>query len=203
MFSGIVERLAPVISITQRGQTRVLVLQTGWDDLALGESVAVNGVCLTVTDLAMGGEATFFVSPETTARTSLGRIAVGGSVNLERAVRLETRLSGHLVQGHVDGTAQLMAATPEDGAFRLELALPAELGRYCVQKGSIALDGISLTLNSVSAAADGKTIIGITIIPHTWNHTNLHATGPGDEINVEVDMIAKYVERLCQPYPKP
>lgn len=203
MFSGIVERLAPVVSTTHRGQTRVLVLQTGWDDLALGESVAVNGVCLTVTDLAAGGIATFFVSPETTARTSLGRVAVGDRVNLERSVRLETRLSGHLVQGHVDGTAQLIAATPDDGAFRLELALPAGLAHYCVEKGSIALDGISLTLNRVSAAADGSAIIGITIIPHTWNHTNLHAAKPGDEINVEVDVIAKYVERLCQPYPKP
>lgn len=203
MFSGIIERLVPITSAAHQGRTRVLVVQTGWDDLALGESVAVNGVCLTVTDLAEAGAATFFVSPETTARSSLGRVAVGDSVNLERSVRLETRLSGHLVQGHVDGMAQLVAVTPEEGAFRLELALPARLARYCVEKGSIALDGISLTLNSVSPAADGSTIIGLTIIPHTWEHTNLHAARPGAEINVEVDVIAKYVERLCQPYPKP
>ncbi|MCS6757759.1 MAG: riboflavin synthase [Candidatus Devosia euplotis] len=148
------------------------------------------------------GTATFFVSPETTTRSSLGRVGAGDRVNLERSVRLETRLSGHLVQGHVDGTAQLIAVIPEEGAFRLELAFPGELARYCVQKGSIALDGISLTLNSVSPVADGSSIIGLTIIPHTWEHTNLQAARPGAEINVEVDVIAKYVERLCQPYPK-
>ena len=203
MFSGIIERLAPVTGVSQQGRTRVLVLQSGWDDLSLGESVAINGVCLTVTHLEAGGTATFFVSPETTSRSSLGRVAEGDRVNLERSVRLETRLSGHLVQGHVDGTARLVTVTPEEGTFRLELALPAALARYCVEKGSIALDGISLTINSVSPGTDGSTIIGITIIPHTWDHTNLHAAGPGDEINVEVDVIAKYVERLCQPYPKP
>ena len=203
MFSGIIERLAPVTGVSQQGRTRVLVLQSGWDDLSLGESVAINGVCLTVTHLEASGAATFFVSPETTSRSGLGRVAEGDRVNLERSVRLETRLSGHLVQGHVDGTARLVTVTPEEGAFRLELALPTALARYCVEKGSIALDGISLTINSVSPAADGSTIIGITIIPHTWEHTNLHAARRGDEINVEVDVIAKYVERLCQPYPKP
>lgn len=202
MFSGIVERLAAVESVGRRGQSLVLVVDAGWHDLELGESVAVNGVCLTVTELGEEGSASFFVSPETIARSNLGGLAGGARVNLERSVRLETRLSGHLVQGHVDGKAKLIAITPEGGAYRLELALPAELGRYCVEKGSIALDGISLTINSVSATADGARI-GITIIPHTWEHTNLNAASPGDELNVEVDVMAKYVERLCQPYLKP
>jgi len=180
----------------------VLVLETGWNDLEPGESIAVNGVCLTVTEFARGGRATFFVSPETLSRTSLGRLASGAKVNLERSVRLESRLSGHLVQGHVDGKARVTSISPEGGAYRLELALPAELARYCVEKGSIALDGISLTINSL-AAGEGETRIGVTIIPHTWEHTNLNTARPGDDINVEVDVMAKYVERLCQPYLKP
>jgi riboflavin synthase len=202
MFSGIIERLAPVVATEQRGQSLVLVVGAGWTDLELGESVAVNGVCLTVTEADNGGTATFFVSPETIARTNLGRLASGAHVNLERSVRLETRLSGHLVQGHVDGQARLTVVTPESGAYRLQLALPPELARYCVEKGSIALNGISLTINSL-VDADGSATIGITIIPHTWEHTNLNAARPGDDINVEVDVVAKYVERLCQPYLKP
>lgn len=180
----------------------MLALKTGWSDLDLGESIAVNGVCLTVTAFDGAGLASFFVSPETLARTNLGKLTAGARVNLERSVRLESRLSGHLVQGHVDGKARLISITPGGGAYRLELALPAELARYCVEKGSIALDGISLTINSVFDG-EAHARIGITIIPHTWEHTNLNATSPGDDINVEVDVMAKYVERLCQPYLKP
>ena len=202
MFSGIVERLAPVRAVTVEQGSIVLRMETAWTDLELGESIAVNGVCLTVTEFDPQGAATFFVSPETIDRTNLGKLAAGAKVNLERSVRLESRLSGHLVQGHVDGKARLTAITPEGGAYRLDLALPAALGRYCVEKGSIALDGISLTLNSVTDG-EGGTRIGITIIPHTWKHTNLNTAAPGDEINVEVDVMAKYVERLCQPYLKP
>lgn len=202
MFSGIIERLAPVGAAEHREGSLVLVLETGWNDLELGESIAVNGVCLTVTEFARKGRATFFVSAETLSRTNLGRLASGARVNLERSVRLESRLSGHLVQGHVDGKARLNSISPEGSAYRLELTLPAELARYCVEKGSIALDGISLTINSL-AAVEAETRIGITIIPHTWEHTNLNTARPGDDINVEVDVMAKYVERLCQPYLRP
>lgn len=199
MFSGIVERLAPVKAVTGEHGSIVLRVETAWGDLELGESIAVNGVCLTVTEFDQDGTATFFISPETIERTNLGKLAAGARVNLERSVRLETRLSGHLVQGHVDGKAKLTSITPAGGAYRLELILPPDLGRYCVEKGSIALDGISLTLNRVTDG-EGGTRIGITIIPHTWEHTNLNTAAPGDEINVEVDVMAKYVERLCQPY---
>jgi riboflavin synthase len=202
MFSGIIERPAPVEAAERRGHAVALILDTGWNDLELGESIAVNGVCLTVTEFGSTGLATFFVSSETLARSNLGRLTAGETVNLERSVRLDSRISGHLVQGHVDGRATLTSITPDGDAYRLELALPAELARYCVEKGSIALDGISLTINSV---IDGPGVagIGITIIPHTWEHTNLKTARPGDEINVEVDVMAKYVERLCQPYLKP
>ena len=199
MFSGIIERLRPVNDVSFTGQTMVLVIETGFDDLELGESIAVNGVCLTVIEFDQN-EATFFVSSETIARSNLGQLTVGGLVNLERAVKLETRLSGHLVQGHVDGMATLISTAPDGEGHRLKFALPAALGRYCVEKGSITLNGISLTLNAVEQGPEQACEIQITIIPHTWEHTNLNAIGTGDKINVEVDVIAKYVESLCQPY---
>lgn len=203
MFSGIIEKLARVESVEQENKTLSLVLDTGYHDLDLGESIAVNGVCLTVTEMNGDGAARFFVSPETLERSNLGELAVRDLVNLERSVRLESRLSGHLVQGHVDGKANLVSVNPKGGAYLLELALPDELGRYCVEKGSIALNGISLTLNAVIRDESQQFRIGLTIIPHTWEHTNLHSIGIGGEINVEVDVIAKYVERICQPYLKP
>jgi riboflavin synthase len=202
MFSGIIDKLGRVTTIERQGGSLVLQLETGYPDLELGESVAINGVCLTVTAFASEGMATFFVSPETIDRTNLGRLAPGKLVNLERSVRLETRLSGHRVQGHVDGTAFLSAILPEVGSRRLEFQVPAELARYCVEKGSIALNGISLTVNGITDAVSGKASLFVTIIPHTWDHTNLQAIEIGDALNVEVDVIAKYVERLCQPYQK-
>ena len=199
MFSGIIERLSKVRQAAKQDSTLILTLETGYPDLEMGESIAVNGVCLTVVEFAPSGLAKFFVSAETIDRSNLGQLSVGGFVNLERSVRLETRLSGHLVQGHVDGKARLATVTPQDGAYLLALTLPRSLARYCVEKGSIALNGISLTLNAVEDSAD-QTVIRLTIIPHTWEHTNLQHLSPGADVNVEVDVMAKYVERLCQAY---
>ena len=199
MFSGIIERLSKVRQAAKQDSTLILTLETDYADLELGESIAVNGVCLTVVEFDPSGLAKFFVSAETIDRSNLGHLRDGGFVNLERSVRLETRLSGHLVQGHVDGKASLARVTPQDGAYLLELTLPRSLARYCVEKGSIALNGISLTLNAVEDSAD-QTLIRITIIPHTWEHTNLQHLMVGDDVNVEVDVMAKYVERLCQAY---
>jgi riboflavin synthase len=202
MFSGIIEKLARVARATPVGGSLEIELESGWSDLSLGESIAVNGVCLTVTSFDDAGRASFFISPETVARTSLGRMAAGDKVNLERAVTLDTRLSGHLVQGHVDGLARLAERVEADGAWRHCFELPAALGRYCVEKGSIALNGISLTINGVQPRGDHIAVL-VTIIPHTWDHTNLHSLSIGDDLNVEVDVMAKYVERLCLPYLKP
>lgn len=202
MFSGIIERLARVTLTTPKGGSLEIEVESGFPDLSLGESIAVNGVCLTVTRFDETGRAAFFMSPETIARTNLRLLGVDDSVNLERAVTLDTRLSGHLVQGHVDGLARLVERVEAEGAWRHSFLLPAELGRYCVEKGSIALNGISLTINGVEQGDDGVTVL-VTIIPHTWDHTNLHALAIGDDLNVEVDVMAKYVERLCLPYLKP
>ena len=199
MFSGIIERLSKVRQAAKQDSTLILTLETGYPDLELGESIAVNGVCLTVVEFDPSGLAKFFVSAETIDRSNLGHLSAGGFVNLERSVRLETRLSGHLVQGHVDGKARLATVTPQDGAYLLALTLPRSVARYCVEKGSIALNGISLTLNAVEDSAD-QTVIRLTIIPHTWEHTNLQHLSPGADVNVEVDVMAKYVERLCQAY---
>ena len=199
MFSGIIESLGRVEAANFDAGKLMLQVATGFPDLTLGESVAINGTCLTVVEFDAQGLAAFYASAETLARTNMGALRQGGLVNLERAVSLSTRLSGHLVQGHVDGLAKLHSITPEAGAYKIELLLPPHLAKYCVEKGSIALDGISLTLNVVTDLPTGEAVIGLTIIPHTWAHTNLQTRAVGDLINVESDVFAKYVERLCKP----
>ncbi len=202
MFSGIIEKLGKVAQVTHKQGALTCRIATQYNDLELGESVAVNGVCLTVAALPKDDVAEFFASAETLACTNLGALNAGSTVNLERAVSLNTRLSGHLVQGHVDGVAVLRSVLPEAGAWKLEIDIPANLARFCVEKGSVALNGISLTINTLQDFADGTLRLGLTIIPHTWEYTNLHAVKIEDAINIEVDVMAKYVERLCQPYQK-
>jgi riboflavin synthase len=201
MFSGIISQLGRVQRAAVEDGSLTAVVETNYLDLELGESVAVNGVCLTVTASNDKGAATFFISAETLARSNLKALREGSRVNLERALTLNTRLSGHLVQGHVDGEGVLSSVQQSDGAFLLEFRIPRDLARYCVEKGSIALNGISLTLNRVVDSA-AETTIAITIIPHTWTHTNLGDLKVGDPVNVEVDVMAKYAERLWQPYLK-
>jgi riboflavin synthase len=201
MFSGIIERLGIVSLAKHEDGALALRLETGFGDLTLGESVATNGVCLTVTTFDGKGSAHFFASAETLSRTNLGTLREGMKVNLERSVSLDTRLSGHMVQGHVDGKAVLKSVEAHAGAWKLLVHVPKDVSRYCVEKGSITLNGISLTINTLDDVDDGA-VIGLTIIPHTWEHTNLHAAQVSDVMNVEVDVMAKYVERLCLPYLK-
>ena len=204
MFSGIIEQVGLVRDVVAVGPSRLLTLDTGFVDLTLGESVAVNGVCLTVTRHDGAGGADFFISPETLERSNLSVVTARTRVNLERSVTLATRLSGHLVQGHVDGKAWLSAVVDAGDARQLTLTLPEHLRGYCVEKGSIALNGISLTLNGVGQPGEDRRFsVAITLIPHTWTHTNLQHCVVGDEINVEVDVLAKYVETLCRAYLKP
>ncbi|OUJ13689.1 riboflavin synthase [Acetobacter sp. DsW_063] len=203
MFSGIIEHLGGVAAVQSGNASCLLDVDTGITDVALGESIAVNGVCLTATEYDANGRVRFFISSETLARTALGRLSEGGRVNLERAVTPSTRLSGHIVQGHVDGVARLVSVEDSGDARRIVFAVPAALRRYMVEKGSVTLDGISLTLNEVGApgdcGAEADTFhIALMIIPHTWDHTTLGALSSGDPVNVEVDVIAKYVETLCQ-----
>jgi riboflavin synthase len=195
MFSGIIERLGTVRDVVRTPSEQTLTLDTGIPDLTLGESVAVNGVCLTVTHRTPEGEAQFHVSPETLARTALSRLRQGAQVNLERAITPASRLSGHIVQGHVDGVGQLTSIEQVGECFRLVVMVPTNLRRYVVEKGSIALDGISLTVNAVGAVGESFPI-HLMIIPHTWTHTGLGSLVAGDPLNIEVDVLAKYVETL-------
>ena len=188
MFTGIIEELGTVVSA---GTRLVIECHTVLSDASEGSSIAVNGVCLTALDLTSNSFAAD-LAPETLSRTNLGDLVPGARVNLERPVTPVTRLSGHIVQGHVDGTAVLTALDQlSDGNWWLKLQIPAGLDRYLVHKGSIAIDGISLTI----AALDGP-VLGVAIIPHTYTHTTLSQAKPGTRLNIEVDVLAKHVEKL-------
>jgi riboflavin synthase len=184
------------MSVRPGDGSRVLRIASSFTDLALGESVAVNGVCLTVAELPGNGQADFFASPETLSRTNLGRLKESSRVNLERALTLQTRLSGHFVQGHVDGLARWggenISADGQSHEIQVELSEPH--ARYMIEKGSIALNGVSLTVNSIARRPKGYASISITLIPHTWSNTNFSDLRPGDPLNVEIDFLAKYVE---------
>ncbi|MCC3769897.1 riboflavin synthase [Streptomyces sp. UNOC14_S4] len=192
MFTGIVEELGEVVSVENRGDSSLFRLRGPLvtDGARHGDSIAVNGVCLTVVDTA-DGEFTADVMAETLKRSSLGALAVGSRVNLERPMALGGRLGGHLVQGHVDGTGTILERVPGEHWEIVKIALPAELARYVVDKGSITVDGISLTV--VEAGADHFTV---SLIPTTLQLTTLGIKRTGDPVNLEVDVLAKYVERL-------
>ncbi|MEU9403893.1 riboflavin synthase [Streptomyces sp. SID4985] len=192
MFTGIVEELGEVTAVenlddASRFRLRGPVVTEG---ARHGDSIAVNGVCLTVVDHE-GDEFTADVMAETLKRSSLGVLAVGSRVNLERPTAVGARLGGHIVQGHVDGTGEVLARTPSEHWEIVKISLPADLSRYVVEKGSITVDGISLTV--VEAGADYFTV---SLIPTTLDLTTLGHKQPGDPVNLEVDVIAKYVERL-------
>ncbi|TDC66587.1 riboflavin synthase [Streptomyces hainanensis] len=192
MFTGIVEEQGEVIALDRAGDSARLRLSCSvvTEGTGHGGSIAVNGVCLTVIELGEG-EFTADVMAETLARSTIGGLVPGDRVNLERPMALGDRLGGHLVQGHVDGTATLLDRAPGDHWDLVTFTLPAELARYVVDKGSITVDGVSLT---VVEAGDDRFSIGL--IPTTLDLTTLGAKRPGDQVNLEVDVVGKYVERL-------
>ncbi|MFE4539854.1 riboflavin synthase [Streptomyces scopuliridis] len=192
MFTGIVEELGEVTAIEDLGDSSRFRLRgpVVTENAKHGDSIAVNGVCLTVVDFE-DGEFTADVMAETLKRSSLGALATGSRVNLERPVAVGGRLGGHIVQGHVDGTGTVLERTPSEHWELVRIALPAGLSRYVVEKGSITVDGVSLTV--VEAGPDYFTI---SLIPTTLALTTLGIKGPGDPVNLEVDVLAKYVERL-------
>jgi len=196
MFTGIVERLGNVREATKTRDGLETWVETGFADLTLGESVAVNGVCLTVAKFRgapSAGLVKFFLSSETLDKTAHASLRAEQKVNLERALPANGRLSGHWVQGHVDGVGTLTRVVPTGESFHLTIELPSSLLKYCISKGSICVDGISLTINSLRE--DG---VELMIIPHTWEHTHLSTLAVGAMVNIEVDVLAKYVERLLQ-----
>jgi len=193
MFTGIIEELGAVQKLEPRtaGAHLQIECRTVLDDLSPGASIAVNGVCLTAVDLESNSFSAD-LAPETLNRSNLGDLIPGSKVNLERPLSPGGRLSGHIVQGHVDGTGEFVSLEHlGDENWWLKIRVPAELDRYLVFKGSIAIDGISLTIASLE-----RGILGVTIIPHTYQNTALGSRGPGDRLNLECDMLAKHVEKL-------
>lgn len=196
MFTGIIEELGTIRKITLARDGARLEVSAGTvlTDAKLGDSIAVNGVCLTVVDKSSDWFAAD-VSAETLRRTSLKQAQTGTRVNLERAMAANSRFGGHIVQGHVDGTGQFLEAKTSGDGWVVRIGFPPELARYIVEKGSITVDGISLT---IATLGDGW--FEIAVIPHTWKATNLSALQRGAAVNLEVDIIAKYVERMMQPF---
>jgi riboflavin synthase len=195
MFTGIVAELGEVAGIEHRGDAAQLTIRGSTDDVSPGESIAVNGVCLTVTGV-IDGTFTADVMGETLERTGLGALTPGAPVNLERSVRLADRLGGHLVQGHVDATGTIISRSPAAHWERVRISLPAAISRYVVQKGSIAVEGVSLTVSALGPPDTSDSWFEVSLIPETLKRTTLGTREPGDTVNLEVDVIAKYVERL-------
>ena len=192
MFTGIIEELGHVRAIEKRGEDARIVIEARivTEDSRDGDSIAVNGVCLTALELQPGSFAAD-VSRETLLRSTLGSLKPGSAVNLERAVTPATRLGGHIVQGHVDARGRFLGREDHGESWTVRIGYPKEIARYIVFKGSIAVEGISLTVANLT-----DEFFEIAVIPKTWQVTNFSHLEPGDEVNLEVDIIAKYVERL-------
>lgn len=193
MFTGLIEELGTIAAIEKDvdGGARIKVLAVAvTTDSADGDSISVNGVCLTALDITPGSFSAD-LSRETLDRSTLGGLAAGSSVNLERSVTPQTRLGGHIVQGHVDGRGKFVSAIRAGDFWTVRIGFPAELSRYLVHKGSVSVEGISLTIAEL-----GDDHFDIAVIPKTWELTNLSTLSPGDPVNLEVDVIAKYVERM-------
>jgi riboflavin synthase len=195
LFTGLVEEKGKVIALEELGDSIRMQIEAPvvTADAQLGDSISVNGVCLTVAEL---GDATFIadIMQESLNRSALGELAPQSTVNLERALLPTTRLGGHIVQGHVDGTAKLISRTPSEHWDILRFELPADLARYVVEKGSIAISGTSLTVSAI-----GETWFEVSLIPVTLRDTILGDLAEGDLVNLEVDVLAKYVEKMVRP----
>lgn len=197
MFTGIIEELGSIAAIEHgTGGARIsIAARVVTSDIHDGDSIAVNGVCLTATDttpISFSAD----VSPETLSKTTLGGLKAGSPVNIERAVTPTTRLGGHIVQGHVDGRGTFVAATRAGDFWTVRIAYPREMRRYFIYKGSVAVEGISLTIADLT-----EEYFDIAVIPKTWEVTNLSSLVPGDAVNIEVDVIAKYVESIIEKRP--
>jgi riboflavin synthase len=193
MFTGIVQGMGRVASVERSADgARVTIKTPLVSELQTGDSIAINGVCLTAVSLQTGSFGAEAMN-ETLTRSSLGDLAAGSEVNLELALRATDRLGGHIVQGHVDGVGRVAAVTEDGFARRLEVAAPPDLLRYVIEKGSIAVDGVSLTVSALTNQS-----FTVSLIPETLKRTNLGHASPGDRVNLEVDLLAKYVERLIR-----
>lgn len=195
MFTGIVTDVGQVCTVAETPGGRRFVIGSGFgaDTLFPGESIACAGCCLTVVEADGAGGFAVDVSPETLARTTIGQWQAGTDVNLERALRMGDALGGHMVSGHVDDVALCVAVEADGECWRLSIQVPDPLARFIAPKGSVALDGVSLTVNAVAQA-----VFGVCIIPYTWSHTTFHTLKAGSRMNLEVDLMARYVQRMME-----
>jgi riboflavin synthase len=194
MFTGLIGELGSITAIEKGESSAVFIINAPKliGEIVVGDSVAVNGVCLTATAIS-GTTFTADVMIQTLSLTSLGQLSVASTVNLELAAQLNSRLGGHMVQGHVDGVAKVVGLTPGDKWAQFDITVPSHLSKYIVNQGSICLDGVSLTVGSID---DSNNVVTVWLIPETLENTNLSSKNAGDLVNVEVDVLAKYVERL-------
>ena len=202
MFTGIITDIGRIARIEKRGDLRIVVT-SGYDmgGVDLGASIACSGVCLTVVDKAPAGQPGWFavdVSGESVSRTAPAMWAEGARLNLERALKVGDELGGHIVTGHVDGIGEVVGVAPEGDSHRIEIVAPQAIAAYLAAKGSITVDGVSLTVNEVADEPDGTVRFAINIIPHTASLTTLGALTPGDRVNLEIDILARYLGRMEQ-----
>jgi len=199
MFTGLIEDLGSIVELAQRGDQVRLTVRTSlpMEEIATGDSIAVNGICLTVVGHGQG-RFSADVSPETLQRSTLKQLKTGSEVNLERALRLSDRLGGHLVSGHIDTVGEILRREQERNAVRFQVCLAEPYQRYLVEKGSVAIDGVSLTVNGVD-----PTGFSVAVIPHSLAMTTLKNCQPGSLVNIETDLLGKYVERLLQGAARP
>lgn len=193
MFTGIIEAVGTVRSLIRKAGSARIDIRSSWNDLALGESIAVDGACLTVSGLSQGGFAAD-LSSETIARTIISHYRTGTAVNLERALRVDERLGGHLVYGHVDGVGRIARMIKRSEHWEVEVSIEQDLRKYIVDKASVAVNGISLTVAKILPSG-----FGVAIVPHTFENTTLGTWRAGDRVNIEIDMVAKYLESLIKP----
>jgi len=199
MFTGLISELGKVSAITKGESSAIFTINAPAliSEIKLGDSVAVNGVCLTATSIT-GTSFTADVMVQTLSLTSLSQVSVGSAVNLELAAQLNARMGGHMVSGHIDGVATVVGLTQGEKWLQFDIKVPEKLSKYIVNQGSIALDGVSLTVGEINDA----NLVTVWLIPETLDRTNLAAKQPGELVNVEVDLIAKYVERLITKWDK-
>ncbi len=194
MFTGLVDHVARVVGVGRAGAGLILRVESEFRDFQVGESIACDGVCLTV-ERWTGGTFEVTAGDETLRVTTLGGVRVGDGIHVERALRLGDRLGGHMVQGHVDAVGDVVAVVPESASTRIAIAVPDAIARYIAPKGSVTVDGVSLTVNSVGMT-DGRQQFSVGLIPHTLAVTKLGQVRPGSRLNIETDLLARYLERL-------
>lgn len=200
MFTGIITDIGTITSVADDGDTRIVVA-TSYDTatIDLGASISCSGVCLTVIDKSGPGQPGWFavdVSGETISRTAQGQWTRGRRLNLERALKIGDELGGHIVTGHVDGIGEVTRISPEGGSHRVDVRAPSDIAPYVAAKGSITVDGVSLTVNTIHDDPDGSTVFGLNIIPHTWHVTAFGDLAVGQAVNLEIDVLARYLARM-------